>query len=77
MDQFRTHEISIVAVLLFEKCFLLDIDRSSPQVEFVFENSDKVRGVVTRYMRDQLPYPAPGLFAALRRAKKILYDTSA
>lgn len=74
MKQFATHDLALAATLLFEKCYLLDVDRSGLQVEFVFEETDQVRDIVAKYWRDQLPYPAQGLFASLRKAKHILYD---
>lgn len=77
MSSFSTHDLSLAATLLFEKCYLLDVDRSSSQVEFIFEDSEQIREIVTRYLRDQLPYPVHGLFAAYKRAKKILHDTRA
>lgn len=74
MQTFRTHDLSLVAILLHEKCHLVDIDRSHSKAEFIFEETEQVTDLVARYWRDQLPYPAQSLFAALRRAKHILYD---
>lgn len=72
--EFRTHDLSLAATLLYEQCFLVDLDRSHLQAEFIFEDTEKLREIVANYWRDQLPYPAQDLFASLKKAKHILYD---
>jgi hypothetical protein len=74
MSQFRTADLSLAATLLNEKYRLLDLDRSSQNVEFIFEESEKLPTTVASYWRDELMCPAQSLLASLKRAKRILHD---
>lgn len=74
MDTFRTHDLALAATLLHEKHHLLSLDRSSPSVDFVFEDAPQLRETVDRYWRDDLLCSAQSLLASLRKAKHILYD---
>ena len=74
MTYFRTHDLPLAATLLHEKHRLLDLDRSRPSVEFLFEDSDSLKETVDRYLRNDLLCPAQSLLASLRQAKHVLYD---
>ncbi len=74
MQEFRTHDLSLAATLLNEKCHLLDVDRSQSRTAFVFDDTDHLRTAVDQYWRDTLLCPAQSLLASLRKAKHILYD---
>jgi len=74
MDAFRTHDLPLAATLLHEKYRLLDLDRTSPTVKFIFEDSEDLRGTVDRFFRNDLLCPAQSLLASLRQAKHVLYD---
>ncbi|MFH0770229.1 MAG: DUF5659 domain-containing protein [Candidatus Peregrinibacteria bacterium] len=77
MESFRTHDLALVATLLYEKHHLLDLDRNKPSVEFIFEDSPKLQDTIARYWKDELLCPAQSLLASLRKAKHILYDSQA
>jgi hypothetical protein len=74
MQHFRTHDLSLAAALLHEKCRLIDLDRSAIKVQFLFEDSMQLQEVVSRYWRDDLLCPAQSLLASFRKAKHILHD---
>jgi hypothetical protein len=74
MNNFRTCDLSLAATLLYEKCHLIELDRSKKKVEFIFEDSPHLQRIASEFWRDQLPYPAQALFAALKRAKHVLFD---
>lgn len=76
MQDFRTHDLPTIAVLLHKQCRLLTLDRSDPagKVVFVFEDSDTLRRILEDYWSDTLLCPAQSLLSCLKRAKHILYD---
>lgn len=76
MQDFRTHDLPTVAVLLHKQYKLRTLDRSDPsgKVIFVFEDSDKLQQTLRAYWSDSLLCPAQSLLSCLKRAKHILYD---
>jgi len=73
-EVFRTSDLPLVSVLLYERCKLLSLDREQPRTEFVFENSQKLQQLVAQYWTDDLMCPAQSLLASFKRAKHILHD---
>jgi hypothetical protein len=76
MQDFRTHDLPTIAVLLHKQCKLRTLDRSDPsgKVIFVFEDSDDLQKILRAYWTDSLLCPAQSLLTSLKRAKHILYD---
>ena len=76
MQDFRTHDLPTVAVLLHKQCKLRTLDRSDPsgKVVFVFEDTGELQQIMRAYWNDSLMCPAQSLLACLKRAKHILYD---
>lgn len=75
MQNFRTHDIQIAAVLLHENCRFLGVDRSDPkQIAFIFEDSEKLVRTLEHYWQNDLLCPAQSLLATFKRAKHILFD---
>ena len=72
--EFRTKDISITAALLQERHHLIDLDRTKPSVEFIFEDSDELQHTLGMYLRDELKCPAQSLLLSFRKAKRLLYD---
>lgn len=73
--EFRTTDMSLAATILHENCGFLSVDRTQHRAEFVFEDSEKLRDLVTQYWRNELMCPAQSLLASLKRTKHILYDS--
>ncbi len=76
MQDFRTHDLPTVAVLLHEQCKLKTLDRSDlrGKVIFIFEDSQELQQTLRAYWSDTLMCPAQSLLTSLKRAKHILYD---
>ncbi len=74
MEEFRTKDIGIAAALMEEKHRLIDLDRSNPSVEFIFEDSDDLQDTLGMYLGDELKCPAQSLLLSFRKAKRLLYD---
>lgn len=76
MQDYRTHDLPTIAVLLHKQCKLRTLDRSDPsgKVIFVFEDSDDLQKILRAYWTDSLLCPAQSLLTSLKRAKHILYD---
>ena len=75
MQDFRTADIQISAVLLHKNFRFLGLDRSdSRRVVFVFEESEELQQTLQQYWQDKLLCSAQSLLADFKKAKHILHD---
>ncbi len=72
--EFRTTDIATAAALLQEKHRLIDLDRTKPSVEFIFEDSEDLQHTLGMFLKDELECPAQSLLLSFRKAKRLLYD---
>lgn len=76
MQDFRTSDIQVAAVLLHTNCRFLGLDRTTDpkRIAFIFEDSEKLQNVISQYWRDDLLCKAQSLLVDFKRAKHILFD---